>query len=75
VHLINDTGDKRLEGAPGVQDFSAIHGIHVRLQWATRPTSVLLGAEKKSMAFEWKDGWAWFEAPPLVMHDAYMVQY
>jgi hypothetical protein len=74
VHLVNFTGDKRLDGAQRVRDFIPVRGIRVRLQSATRPKRVLLAPEERTIAFEWKDGWVRFEAQPLVVHSAYMVE-
>jgi hypothetical protein len=74
IHLVNFNGDKRMAGAQRVQDFITVEGIRVRFQCATRPRNVLLAPETELIAFAWKDGWASFEAQPLVIHSAYMVE-
>jgi putative glycosyl hydrolase-like family 6 (GHL6) protein/glycosyl hydrolase family 42 (putative beta-galactosidase) len=74
VHLLNYTGDKRIAGAQRLQDFSAVQGIRVGVRCNARPRRVLLAAEKKPIAFEWKDGRAWFQARPLILHDVYMME-
>lgn len=63
-----------MEGAQRLQDFSAVHGIRVGFQCVARPKRVVLMPEAQPVAFEWKDGWAWFEARLLVIHSAYMVE-
>jgi len=74
VHLVNFSGDKRMEGAQRLQDFSAVHGIRVRFRCAARPKRIALAPEGQPVAFEWKEGWASFEARPLVIHSAYMIE-
>ena len=69
LHLINYTGDKRMAGAQRLQDFSGVNGIRVGIQTAARPKRFVLAPERKPVPFEWKDGRAWFQAQPLVMHD------
>jgi hypothetical protein len=73
VHLLNFSGDRRV-GNQRIQDVIPAHGIQVRIRCAARPKSVLLVPEKKTIAFEWKDGWAGFQAQPLLVHGAYMIE-
>ena len=73
VHLLNFSGDRRV-GNQRIQDFIPAHGIQVRIRCAARPKRVLLVPEKKTIAFEWKDGWAGFQAQPLLVHGAYMIE-
>jgi len=51
-----------------------VQGIRIGIQCSARPKRVLLAPEKKLMAFEWKDGRAWFQARPLILHDVYMME-
>ncbi len=74
LHLINYTGDKRMAGAQRLQDFSAVSGIRVGIASATRPKRIVLAPDRKPIPFEWKDGRAWFQAQPLIMHDLYMME-
>jgi len=74
VHLVNFSGDKRMEGAQRLQDFSTVHGIRVRFQCAARPKRVVLAPETQPVAYQWTEGWARFEARPLVIHSAYMIE-
>jgi len=73
VHLINFTGDKRA-GAQRIEDFAAVPGIRVGVRCRTRPRRVQLVPEMKAVAVEWKDGRAWFQAQPLVLHDVYKME-
>ena len=73
MHLLNFSGDRRV-GNQRLQDFISAHGIQVRLRYAARPKRVLLVPEKKTILFEWKDGWAAFQAQPLLVHGAYMIE-
>ena len=74
LHLINYTGDKRMAGAQRLQDFSAVSGIRVGIASAARPKRIVVAPERKPIPFEWKDGRAWFQAQPLIMHDLYMME-
>jgi Hypothetical glycosyl hydrolase 6/Beta-galactosidase trimerisation domain len=74
LHLINYTGDKRMAGAQRLQDFSGVSGIRVGIESAARPRRIVLAPERKPVPFEWKDGRAWFQAQPLIMHDLYMME-
>jgi hypothetical protein len=74
LHLINYTGDKRMAGAQRLQDFSGVSGIRVGIASAARPKRIVLAPERKPIPFEWRDGRAWFQARPLIMHDIYMME-
>ena len=65
VHLVSYSHDRRV---------SAVHGIRVRLRCGTRPRRVSLAPENKSIAFEWRDGWASFLAAPVTIDSAYMIE-
>jgi hypothetical protein len=74
VHLLNFGADRRLGGAPKLQDFSTVEGIQVRLRSKSRPSRVLLVPEARPIAFEWSGGWTKFQAQPLTVHGAYWIQ-
>jgi hypothetical protein len=74
LHLINYTGDKRMAGAQRLQDFSAVSGIRAGIASAARPKRIVLAPERKPIPFEWRDGRAWFQARPLIIHDIYMME-
>jgi hypothetical protein len=74
LHLINNTGDKRMTGAQRLQDFSVVSGMRVGIASAARPKRVVLAPERKPIPFQWKGGRAWFQALPLTMHDIYMLE-
>lgn len=74
VHLLNFTGDRRIGGSPRLQDFSTVEGITVRLRAVAAPKRILLVPERKAVAFEWKAGWTGFQALPLHIHSAYLIE-
>ena len=61
VHLLTYTADKRI-------DLGAVHGIRVGVRCATKPKRVQPGS------FEYKEGWAWFDAQPLKLHAVYVLE-
>ena len=65
VHLVSYSGDRRI---------STVDGIRIRVRCATRPRRVTLVPESKAIAFEWNDGWASFNAQPLLIDSAYMIE-
>jgi hypothetical protein len=74
IHLLNFTGDRRFGGPQRLSDFSTVKGIHVRLRSQVRPKRVSVVPEKEPIAFEWKDGWAKFQAQPLTIHSVYWIE-
>jgi len=74
LHLLNYTGDKRLEGAPRIQDFSSVQGIRVRLRLDEKPKRIVAIPANSPITFSWNDGWARFEAQPLMIHGVYRVE-
>jgi hypothetical protein len=73
LHLINFTGNKRT-GAQRLHDFIPVDGIRAGVRCSTRPKRIVVVPEGKPVAFEWKDGRAWFAARQLVLHDVYMIE-
>ena len=74
VHLVNFTGDRRLQGAQRVQDLTAVDGIVVRFRCSRPPRRVILEPEKEVVACDWRAGWASFQARPLLLHSVYRVE-
>lgn len=74
VHLVNFNADKRMSGAPRVQDFVVASGIRVGFQCAERPRRISRAQQKSPVEFTWKDGWVWFQAAPLTLHDLYVIE-
>ena len=73
VHLVNYSGDKRDVGTPQVQDFSAVHGMRVKVKLDKKPASLALIPDGKSVNFTYSGGWMTFEALPLLIHDVYRI--
>ena len=74
VHLVNFSGDKREVGPPVIREMPPVVGIRVRIKASRRPQQVVSAPEMKAMRFEFRDGWVSFEAAPLAVHSAYMIQ-
>lgn len=74
VHLVNFGGGRRMSGAQRAREFTAVHGIQVRVRCGARPKRVLLVPEGAAVAFEWRDGRAVFQAQPLRIHNIYMIE-
>ena len=68
VHLVDYAADKREVGTPYVQDFTAVHGIRIRLRLEREPRSVALVPDGRAVAYEFEDNWLSFEAEPLLIH-------
>ena len=74
VHLLNYTGDKRMQGPQRLQSFSAVEGIQVRVRSDAKPKRVLLVPGSKPVTFEWRNGWIRFDAQPLTIHSVYRIE-
>jgi Beta-galactosidase trimerisation domain len=74
VHLLNYTGDKRMQGPQRLQGFSTVEGIRVHVRSDARPKRVRLVPEDRPVAFDWRDGWIRFDAKPLNIHSVYRIE-
>jgi len=74
VHLVNYSADKREGHVPQVQDFHPVYGIKIRVRLPEKPTRIMLVPEKREITYSFQNGYALFEAEPLLIHSAYWIQ-
>jgi len=74
VHLVNFTGDKRLEHAQRLHDISPVGRIRVSLRCDRRPREVLLVPENSAVPFEWRDSKLSFMTTPFALHQIWKIQ-
>ena len=74
IHLINYSADKREANVPYVQDFPTVHGISVRVRFNGKPSRITAVPEERELRFDYRNGWASFDADPLYIHSVYRVE-
>jgi hypothetical protein len=74
VHLVNFTGDKRLQSAQRIHDISPVGRIRVSLRCDRRPREVLLVPENSAVPFEWRDSRLSFMTTPFALHQIWKFQ-
>jgi hypothetical protein len=74
VHLVNFTGDKRLEHAQRIHDMSPAGRMRVSARCGARPREVLLVPGNTAVPFEWKDSRLSFTTTPFTSHQIWMIQ-
>ena len=74
VHLVNFTGDKRLEYAQRLHDISPVGRIRVSLRCDRRPREVLVLPGNSAVPFAWRDSRLSFMTAPFALHQIWKIQ-